>query len=128
MALNKVEKTSVGMMTLIVLASLLAIVYALCGCKTVYKGGKIVEGTDAFVGLNVPLSEGMMQLEVLNYVSGARFSFDRDAQVRFKYATTNDVSFLGIYSSRTVKYMEAELEPTEGGSTNGTFEAEIEAK
>ena len=122
--MNGIEKASIGVTALVALASALAIAFALCGCRAVYKGGKIVEGTDAFVGLNVPLSEGVMQLEVLNYVSGARFSFDRDAQVRFKYATTNDVSFLSIYSSRTVKYMEAELDPTEGGSTNGTFGAE----
>lgn len=101
-----------------------ALCAALVGCKSAYKGGKIVEGTDAFVGANMPLSDGVVQFEVLNYLSGARFSFDRNAMITFNYCVTNDVSFCG-YKSQTVKNMAATLTPTD---TNGVCRAEFETR
>ena len=101
-----------------------ALCTALVGCRSSYKGGKIVEGTDAFVGANMPLSDGVVQFEVLNYLSGARFSFDRNAGIAFFYCVSNDVSFCG-YKSQTVKNMAAMLVPTD---TNGVCRAELEER
>lgn len=103
---------------------ILATIAAFYGCRSSYKGGKIVEGTDAFVGANMPLSDGVVQFEVLNYLSGARFSFDRNAMITFNYCVTNDISFCG-YKSQTVKNMAATLTPT---NTNGVCRAEFETR
>ena len=89
-----------------ILAALLAV---FVGCTTYeYDGGKIVEGTDAFVGVRVPTTSGATRFEFLNYLSGARFSFDKGVNVEFSYTVTNTVSFFG-YSSETVKSMSATL-------------------
>lgn len=106
-----------------------ALCAALVGCKSAYKGGKIVEGTDAFVGVNMPFSDGVVQFEALNYLSGARFSFDRNAGITFSYSITNDTSFCGMYTSHTVKHMSATLDPTMSeADTNETVTVEAEMR
>jgi len=82
-----------------------------CGCKTAYKGGKVSEGTDAFVGLNVPLSEGMIQFEILNYLSGFRFMYDKEAFVVFDYTVTNRTSFAGVYENGYSKTIHGSVIP-----------------
>jgi len=86
------------------------------GCKNTYKGGKISEGTDAFVGLNVPLSEGTIQFEVLNYLSGFRFAYDKDAEIECWYATTNETHFCGVYDNYVVKNFKIKMTPLDRGT------------
>lgn len=106
-----------------------ALCAALVGCKSAYKGGKIVEGTDAFVGVNMPITDGVMQFEMLNYLSGARFSFDRNARIKFDYSVTNTTSLCGMYTSHTVKHMSATLTPTMSeADTNETVTVEAEMR
>ena len=97
----------------LVIAALLVVFAGCTSCE--YDGGKIVEGTDAFVGVRVPTTSGATRFEFLNYLSGARFSFDKGVNVEFSYTVTNTVSFLG-YSSETVKNMSATLNAAD---TNG---------
>ena len=109
------------------------------GCFTPrYSGGKIVEGTDIAVGFALPVSEGTWQIDILNYLSGYRFSFSEGAEVSCEYSMTNTTSFAGIYESTTVKTFRTDLNPTidesldkkeakaEDGSASDVPEGEIE--
>lgn len=77
-----------------------------------YGGGKLVEGTDIAVGFALPVSDGTWQIDILNYLSGYRFSFAENAGIKCEYSMTNTTSFAGIYESTTVKHIHAVLNPT----------------
>ncbi len=88
-----------------------AVLCVLCsGCA--YKGGKIVEGTDIAFGITVPSTEGVVQFDVFNMLTGFRFAFAEDSGIKCRYCTTNSVSAFGVYESTTVKAVEVELTPT----------------
>lgn len=94
-----------------------AIVAAACaGC--VYKGAKITEGTDLAIGLNIPVTEGTLQFQALNYLSGFRLGVDRNAVLTVKYRVSETNSYLGCVNTCVVKEVEAKVEPCEiGGET-----------
>ena len=87
---------------------------SLCvGCfSPKYDGGKIVEGTDISVGFALPVSEGTWQIDVLNYLSGYRFSFREGAGITCEYEVVSTTSFAGVYSNTTKKKIRASLNPT----------------
>jgi len=106
--------------------------FALCLCGCVYKGAKVVEGTDLAIGLNVPMSEGCLQLQALNYLNGFRLGVDRNANLALKYTVAETNSYLGVVTTRTYKTFDAAVEPVAelpdpvGISTNATATVEEE--
>jgi len=92
-------------------AALVAVAIFCNGC--VYKGAKVTEGTDLAIGLNVPLSEGTLQLQVLNYLSGFRVAVDRNAIMTIKYAVAETNSYLGVVHTCVAKTAEVTVEPCE---------------
>ena len=93
----------------IALVLLVAAAISLSGCA--YKGAKVVEGTDLAVGLNVPMTEGTMQLQLLNYLSGFRLGVDRNANMSVKYTTEETNSYFGVVSLMVRKTVETTVEP-----------------
>ena len=81
------------------------------GCA--YRGGKVVEGTDLAVGISVPATEGTIDLNVLNYLSGFRLGVDRNAIFRVKYTIDEDNAYLGIATIKSKKTIDATVEPCE---------------
>lgn len=118
--LTPFERVCVGIMALwrILFAALIA---ALCG-GCVYKGAKVTEGTDLAIGLNVPVSEGTLQLNVLNYLSGFRLGVDRNAIMRVKYTVAETNDYLGCVHTRVYKTVDSAVEPceTDSSTTNAT--------
>ena len=109
--LTNVEKAAPGLFALWPLLAILAI-GALCnGCA--YMGGKVVEGTDLAVGISVPATEGTIDLNVLNYLSGFRLGVDRNAIFRVKYTIDEDNAYLGIATIKSKKTIDATVEPCE---------------
>ena len=90
-------------------ASLLAGV--LTGC--IYKGAKVVEGTDLAVGFTVPQADGVAQLDVLNYLSGFRLGVAENAAMTVKYTVAETNSYFGCITTRTMKSIDATVEPCE---------------
>ena len=86
-------------------------VAALVGCVS-YKGGDYVDGVVMSAGFKIPVGDGF-QFTLLNLTSGNVFKFDQNGQMRIKCASTNEVSVIGVYSSKSFKYTEAEFNPTE---------------
>lgn len=87
---------------------------AICG-GCVYKGAKVVEGTDLAVGLSIPGTDGAADLTVLNYLSGFRLGVAKDAALTVKYTTCETNSWFGVCETRTAKTVEASVTPVAGG-------------
>lgn len=94
---------------------------ALCsGC--VYKGAKVVEGTDLAVGLSIPGTDGAADLTVFNYLSGFRLGVAKDAALTVRYETAETNSWFGVCETRTAKTVEATVTPVtvKCGCTKGS--------
>jgi len=102
-----------------------ALFVALCLAGCVYKGAKVTEGTDLAIGLNVPMSEGALQLQVLNYMSGFRLGVDRNAILTCRYTIAETNSYLGVVQTHVSKTMDATVQPCEisPAETNATAAA-----
>lgn len=95
------------MKSIIATTALLALLAG--GC--VHKGAKIVEGTDLAVGLNVPSSEGNLQLQLFNWLSGFRLGVAENAILSVKYSVSETNDFLGVFHVKSEKKIEARVEP-----------------
>lgn len=86
---------------------------AICaGC--IYRGAKVVEGTDLAVGFTVPGTDGAAQMDVLNYLSGFRLGVAENAALKVKYTVAETNDFLwGAATTRTWKTIDAKVEPCE---------------
>ena len=89
---------------------------ALCICLAsgcVYKGAKVIEGTDVSMGISVPGTEGAGDLSMLNYLSGFRLAVADNAALTLTYTTAETNSFLGVVSTAATKKIKAKVEPCE---------------
>lgn len=86
-------------------------VVALSGC--IYKGAKVVEGSDIAVGLQLPSTDGALQLQLFNYLSGFRLGVDQNARLKVKYTVAETNSVLGVWNGETQKTIDATVEPCE---------------
>ena len=84
-------------------------VVTLSGC--IYKGAKVVEGSDIAVGLQLPSTDGALQLQLFNYLSGFRLGVDQNARLKVKYTVAETNSFLGVWNGETKKTIDATVEP-----------------
>ncbi len=92
-------------------AALALVMAAVCGC--VYRGAKITEGTDLAVGLSVPGTDGALQVNALNWLSGFRLGVAENAALTVEYSTAETNDYLGIVHTRTAKRVRAKVEPCE---------------
>lgn len=91
------------------LALLVAFTLVFGGC--VYRGAKITEGTDLAVGLNVPSTEGTLQLQLLNYLSGFRMGVATNAALTLRYTVAETNSYFGAIRTQTTKTIDATVSP-----------------
>ncbi len=112
------ERALQGVALLAALVIYLGVICLCAGC--VYKGAKLVEGTDLAVGLNVPTTEGALQLQVLNYLSGFRLGVAENAALTVEYETFATNSYFGCVRTETVKRVKARVEPCEEATPSPT--------
>ena len=108
---NSTDRASLGVALLLALAAALALALICAGC--VYRGAKITEGTDLAVGINVPSTEGALQLQLLNYLSGFRLGVAENAALTVEYSSAETNSYFGCVYVRTAKRVKAKVEPCE---------------
>ena len=96
------------MKKLLIIAALVA---TCSGC--LYKGAKVVEGTDIAVGLSVPGTEETLQINALNYLSGFRLGIAENAALTLRYSCATTNSYFGVVHSETVKSIDATVSPCE---------------
>ena len=103
---------------IVVLISSIALLF-LCQSCTTYKGAKIVEGTDLAVGINVPSTDGTLQLQLLNYLSGFRLGIAQDAALTMTYSINESNSyFANLIHTDIKKTISATVSPTEKSDDN----------
>lgn len=104
----------------------LALASLVSGC--IYAGAKITEGTDLAVGLTIPGSEGAVQINALNWLSGFRLGVAENARLTVKYTHAETNSYLGVVTTRLAKSIDATVEPCEvsmqGASDGAANDAE----
>lgn len=108
------------------LATIAVAVALAAGC--VYRGCKVIEGTDLAVGFTVPGTDGAIQFDALNYLSGFRLGVAENSGLKVKYtvAETNDYLW-GAATTRVWKTIDAKVEPCEVSPPPAT-EKKAEAK
>ena len=110
------SRLAFGLFVLVVMLGLVSLFSLLSGC--VYRGAKIVEGTDLAVGINVPSTEGALQLQLMNYLSGFRLAIAENAALTMTYSTAESNNYFGVISTRTTKQVSATVSPTETTPTD----------
>ena len=100
-----------GIVALILFMAVCAACFLFAGC--VYTGAKVTEGTDLAVGISVPGTDGALQLQVFNYLSGFRLGVAEDAQMTVEYTTTETNDYFGCIHTRVHKTVKATVSPTE---------------
>lgn len=116
--LDPVDRVCAGVAILFTMLGAFALAVALCGC--VYRGGKITEGTDLAVGLTVPGTEGALQINALNWLSGFRLGVAENSALTVEYAAASTNSFFGVVKSSSVKRVKARVEPCEVPAPSAT--------
>ena len=108
---SSTDRASLGCALLLALVAALSLAIICSGC--VYRGAKITEGTDLAVGINVPSTEGALQLQLLNYLSGFRLGVAENAALTLRYSCATTNSYFGVVRSETVKSIDATVSPCE---------------
>ena len=95
------------------LMAIAVVIAILMNAGCVYKGAKITEGTSLIVGMDLPGTDGIAQINVLSWLSGFRLGVAENArlQVRYQHAETN--SYFGCVTTRIWKDVDAVVEPCE---------------
>ena len=109
--LDPYERVCVGAFIIVTLLTVLGLASLVCGC--VYRGCKITEGTDVAIGLTVPGTEGVLQFNALNYLSGFRLGVAENAALTVEYTTVATNSYFGVVKTETAKRIKAKVEPCE---------------
>lgn len=110
LAKDGASRAAFGLFALVVMLGLVSLFSLLSGC--VYRGAKIIEGTDLAVGLNIPSTDGALQFQLLNYLSGFRLAVAENAALEMTYTTAETNDYLGIITTRVSKTVSATVSPT----------------
>ena len=110
------SRAAFGLFVLVVMLGLVSLFSLLSGC--VYRGAKIIEGTDLAVGLNIPSTDGALQFQLLNYLSGFRLAVAENAALEMTYTTAETNDYFGIITTRVSKTVSATVSPTETATPN----------
>ena len=110
--LTATEKSALGMFLMWPLIAILAIGALCSGC--VYKGGKIVDGTNLCVGMTIPGTE--WTINALDYVGGIRVAGNDQTSICVSNEVAETNSYFGVVETHRHSKMTATIEPTETSS------------
>lgn len=96
------------MSRLAMFASVTLALFMGAGCVA-YKGAKVVEGTDLAVGFNIPSSEGALQFQLLNYLSGFRLGIEQGAGLDMSYTCDSTTTYFGVVDTHKVTAITAKV-------------------
>ena len=111
-SLTDTEKSALGMFLMWLLLAILAIGTLCSGC--VYKGGKIVYGTNLCVGMTIPGTE--WTINALDYVGGIRVAGNDQTSICVSNEVAETNSYFGVVETHRHSKMTATIEPTEASS------------
>ena len=118
--MNATDRVAAGAAILLALVAALSLMMICSGC--LYKGAKVLEGTDIAIGLSVPGTEETLQINALNYLSGFRLGVAENAALTLRYSCATTNSYFGVVHSETVKSIDAIVSPCETSATTNAVE------
>lgn len=118
-SLTATERSALGMSLLWPLLAIIAIGALCSGC--VYKGGKIVDGTNLCVGMTIPGTE--WTINALDYVGGIRVAGNDQTSICVSNEVAETNSYFGVVETHRHSKMTATIEPTETSSGANSTES-----
>ena len=94
-------------LTLAVLAVSILLCMALSGC--VYKGGKVVDGTNLAIGMKIPGTE--WNVSVLDYIGGIRVAGQDSTRITVTHDVAETNTYCGVFTTSRRSTMTADIEP-----------------
>ena len=88
-------------------------VLALC-CGCVYKGGKVVDGTNLAIGMRIPGTE--WNVSVLDYIGGVRVAGQDSTHITVTHEVAETNAYFGVVETRRASRLTADIEPLSGGA------------
>ena len=94
---------------------LIAACAALLVCGCVYKGGKVVDGTNLCIGMTIPGTE--WTINALDYVGGINVAGQDSTHITVTHKLDETNAYFGVVTTSRRSTLTAEIEPlTDGGA------------
>jgi len=106
----KLREYILGALALVSPAIGIALVGFVCG-GCVYKGGKVVDGTNLCIGMTIPGTE--WTINALDYISGVRVAGNDMTCITVTNRVKETNSYFGVVSTSRDTEMTARIEPCE---------------
>ena len=91
---------------------LITLISTQCGC--LFKGGKIIDGTNLAIGMTIPGTE--WTINALDYVGGLRVAGNDQTSICVSNEVMETNSYFGVIETHRHSRMTATIEPTETSS------------
>lgn len=91
---------------------LITLISTQCGC--LFKGGKIIDGTNLCVGMTIPGTE--WTINALDYVGGIRVGGNDQTSITVSNEVVETNAYFGVVKTSRHSKMTATIEPTETSS------------
>lgn len=88
---------------------LLAACAAILSTGCVYKGGKVVDGTNLAIGMKIPGTE--WDVSVLDYVGGIRVAGQDSTHIKVAHEVAETNTYFGVITTSRRSKMTADIEP-----------------
>lgn len=86
---------------------LITLISTQCGC--LFKGGKIIDGTNLAIGMTIPGTE--WQINALDYVGGVRVAGNDQTSICVSNEVVETNSYFGVVRTQRHSKMTATIEP-----------------
>ena len=105
-------------------AIILAACAALFAAGCVYKGGKVVDGTNLAIGMKVPGTE--WSVSVLDYIGGVRVAGQDSTHITVTNEVAETNTYFGVVTTSRRSTMTADIDPLSDGCADAKRAEESE--
>lgn len=98
--------------------ALLAACAALLASGCVYKGGKVVDGTNLAIGMKIPGTE--WNVSVLDYIGGIRVAGQDSTHITVTHEVAETNSYFGVVTTSRRSTLTADIEPLSDGADDAS--------
>lgn len=104
--------------------ALLAAFAALLAAGCVYKGGKVVDGTNLAIGMKIPGTE--WNVSVLDYIGGIRVAGQDSTHITVTHEVAETNAYFGVVTTSRRSTLTADIEPLSDGGADAKRAEESE--